>query len=235
MRTALLLLLLATSAQAQIRPRPTGANGHVQAVDFVAGQVVQLQSAPGYQLMVELAPDEHVENVALGDSGAWQVSINHAGNRLFLKPLQAGANTNMTVVSDARLYLFDLTTLSAPEDETPYTVQFRYPAPVMLARTPGSPGAVQPEAPAVGRYKLRGDKGLLPAGIHDDGVQTYIEFPAGMPLPAIYAIDGRGRETLVNGMMRAGRMVVDSVAPMLVFRIDKRKATATRAAPERQR
>lgn len=233
MRTALLLLLLAPGAEAQIRPHPTGMNAHVQAVDFVAGQVVQLQSAPGYQLMVELAPDEHVENVALGDSAAWQVSLNHAGNRLFLKPLQAGANTNMTVVSDARMYLFDLTTLSTPEADTPYTVQFRYPAPVLLARLPGSPGAPSAEVPPVGRYKLRGDKGLLPAGIHDDGVQTYIEFAPDIPLPAIYAIDGRGRETLINGMMRDGRMVVDSVAPVLVFRIDRRKATATRVTSGR--
>ncbi|RSV43821.1 type VI secretion protein [Sphingomonas sp. ABOLE] len=232
MRAAILLLLLATNAEAQIRPRPAGPNAHVQSVDFIAGQVVQLQSAPGYQLMVELAPDEHVENVALGDSGAWQVNLNHAGNRLFLKPLQAGATTNMTVVSDARLYLFDLTTISAPEADTPYTVQFRYPAPVLLARLPGSAGAAQPEVPPVGRYKLRGDKGLRPAGIHDDGVQTYIEFAPGVPRPAIYAIDGRGRETLINGMMRDGRMVVDSVAPTLVFRIDRRKATAARVVSE---
>ncbi|MHA6720197.1 TrbG/VirB9 family P-type conjugative transfer protein [Sphingomonas sp. RS6] len=233
MKYALLfLVLLAPSAEAQIRPRPTGANAHVQSVDFIAGQVVQLQSAPGYQLMVELAPDEHVENVALGDSAAWQVNINHAGNRLFLKPLQAGASTNMTVVSDARLYLFDLTTIATPEADTPYTVEFRYPAPVTLERIPGSPGTTQPETPPVGRYKLRGDKGLRPAGIHDDGVQTYIEFAQGVPLPAIYAIDGRGRETLVNGMMRDGRMVVDSVAEVLVFRIDRRKATATRVILE---
>jgi type IV secretion system protein VirB9 len=233
-KAALLLLLLAPNAEAQIRPRPDSANAHVQAVDFIAGQVVHLQSAPGYQLMVELAPDEHVENVALGDSGAWQVSLNHAGNRLFLKPLQAGVTTNMTVVSDARLYLFDLTTISAPQADTPYTVQFHYPAPVLLARLPGSAGAAQPEVPPVGRYKLRGDKGLRPAGIHDDGVQTYIEFAPGVSLPAIYAIDRRGRETLINGMMRDGRMVVDSVAPALVFRIDRRKATATRVVSEQR-
>lgn len=235
MASLLLLLMLPPIAEAQIRPRPNGANAHVQVVDFVADQVVQLESAPGYQLMVELAPDEHVENVAVGDSAAWQVSVNHAGNRLFLKPLLAGANTNMTVVSDARLYLFDLTTIAEPGNTTPYTVQFRYPAPVLLARVPGTPGAPGTEPPPVGLYKLRGDKGVLPAGMHDDGVQTYIEFAPATPLPAIYAIDGRGRETLVNGMMRDGRMVVDSVQAMLVFRIDHRKATATRVVAEQPR
>ena len=38
-----------------------------------------------------------------------------------------------------------------------------------------------------------------------------------------------------NGMIREGRMVVDSVAPVLIFRIDRRKATATRVAPEQHR
>lgn len=238
MKISMLILamsLLAPRAEAQIRPSTTGTSPHVQTVDFIAGQVVQLQSAPGYQLMVELAADEHVENVALGDSGAWQVSVNHAGNRLFLKPLQAGSSTNMTVVSDARLYLFDLRSAESLGADMPYTVQFRYPPPVMLAREPDNLGTAPSQASPVGRYKVRGDKGLQPVGIHDDGVQTYIEFPPQAPLPAIYALDGSGRETLINGMIREGRMVVDSVAPVLIFRIDRRKATATRVAPEQHR
>ncbi|AJP70591.1 TrbG/VirB9 family P-type conjugative transfer protein [Sphingomonas hengshuiensis] len=226
------LALVASNAQAQVRPRPDGPNPHVQTVDFAAGQVVVLESAPGYQLMVELAPDERVENVALGDSTAWQVSVNHAGNRMFLKPLQAAANTNMTVVSDTRIYLFDLTTVGEPQGDTPYTVRFRYPPPALLTALPGAlptPGA---ELPTVGRYKIRGDRGLRPTGIHDDGVKTYVEWPVEVPLPAIYALDPHGRETLVNGMMRDGRIVIDSVQTALIFRVDRRKAVATRLPPE---
>ena len=54
--------------------------------------------------------------------------------------------------------------------------------------------------------------------------------PPSSTLPAIYAINDAGKETLVNGMMRDGRMVIDSVQQKLVFRIDNRKATAERVA-----
>jgi hypothetical protein len=44
----------------------------------------------------------------------------------------------------------------------------------------------------------------------------------------------KGKETLVNGMMRDGRMVIDSIQQRLVFRIDKRQRDGD-ARPRRPR
>lgn len=83
---------------------------------------------------------------------------------------------------------------------------------------------------AKGRYKVSGDRAIQPSGIDDDGVRTYITWPADATLPAVYALDAKGNEALVNGMMRDDIFVIDDVAPRLVFRLDRQVARATRIA-----
>ena len=120
--------------------------------------MVPIQVAPGYQLMVEFAADERIESVAVGDSGAWQVTPNHSGDRLFIKPLQALA-TNLTVVTSARTYTFDLAP-ARPRDlmccASPIPARTRPPRPIRA-------GAVE------GRYRLSGARALRPSRISDDG------------------------------------------------------------------
>lgn len=224
----LALLLAPLAAEAQIRPQPGTGDPHIQSVDYRPDQVISLEAAPGYQLTIELASDEHVENVALGDSGAWQVTANRRGDRLFIKPIRADGSTNMLVITDTRTYNFQLSTLSAPGPYTAWSIKFRYPPP------PGGPmSGVTTQDTVVGRYKVRGKAALRPSGIHDDGVHTYVEWPDDLPLPAIYAVKGGGRETLINGMMRDGRMIIDSIQDKLVFRIDNDSATAVRVVEKK--
>ncbi len=222
-RAALLLLIAAVPAQAQVRPQPGAGDPHIQSVEYRPDQVVWLEAAPGYQLTIELASDEHVENVALGDSGAWQVTANRRGDRLFVKPVREGVSTNMLVVTDARTYNFQLSPLSGQSSDAAWSIRFRYPT---VASDQGS--NAEPADKVIGRYKVRGSPALRPSGIHDDGVHTYVEWPEDRPLPAIYAINGGGKETLINGMMRDGRMVIDSIQDRLIFRIDNLSAQAVR-------
>lgn len=218
-----LLLLAPIPAQAQMRPEPDGGDPHIQVVDYQPEQIVRVEVATGYQATIELASDEHIENVALGDSGAWQISSNRRGDRLFVKPTVPGVTTNMSVITDTRRYNFELA--PSPGLAGAWSVRFRYPS------GPQDPGAAEGNK-VVGRYKVRGDKTLRPSGIHDDGVHTYVEWPEDKALPAIYALNGQGKETLINGMMRDGRMVIDSVQNELIFRIDKHKAQAVRVVGE---
>jgi len=226
MRIAALLLCLAAAipAAAQVRPQPGPGDARVQTVEYVPDQVVQLQAAPGYQVTVALNSDERVESIALGDSAAWQVTANKRGDYLFVKPVSAGVTTNMVVLTDMRMYAFELVPAFGPMDSLPFAVRFTYPAAASATAATGA----EPAAPAQGRYKLGGDKLLRPSAMADDGVRTEIEWPASVSLPAIYAIADDGRETLVTGNVRDGRIVVDSVATKFVFRRDKRTATATR-------
>jgi type IV secretion system protein VirB9 len=231
-RILFLVLALAGAplpASAQIRPQPGTGDPRIQSIEYDASQVVQIQAAPGYQVTLELGSDEQIENVAVGDSGAWQVTANRNGSRLFVKPVQSGVTTNMTVVTNVRVYAFELVPLFGPSPDMAYTIRFRYPAAAAAS------ASAEAELIVEGRYRLSGERTLRPSRISDDGRHTYIEFPRDQAIPAIYAVDERGGESLVNGMMRDDLFVIDSVVPRLVFRIDQHVARATRLAPQAAR
>ncbi|MGN6818853.1 MAG: TrbG/VirB9 family P-type conjugative transfer protein [Sphingomonas sp.] len=210
--------IVAAPAHAQVRPQPGAGDPRIQTVMYDADQVVLLQVPTGYELTVEFAPDERIENVAVGDSAAWQVTPNKRGDRLFLKPIQ-GSTTNMTVVTDARTYVFELSPGSP--GSAPYIVRFQFPPPPTPANT--GPAPVEP-----GRYKLAGSADIRPDAISDDGSKTYIIWRDSQTLPAVFVIDRDGKETLADGAMRDGRYVLDSINNKLVFRLDKKMATAAR-------
>ena len=228
MRLALaaLIILVPAAATAQVRPSPGSGDPRIQTVLYDGDQVVQLQGTPGFQIDVEFASDEAIENVAVGDSAAWQVTPNRRGDHLFVKPLVSGVTTNMTVVTSARTYFFELAPLSG--GEMAYTVRFRYPSAQAAAE------ATQADN-VEGRYRLSGAHALRPSRIADDGVHTYIEWPQEASLPAVYAIDSQGQETLVNGGMREGLFVIDGISQRLVFRIDAHVARAERVSPRAAR
>lgn len=221
---ACIALVIAAPALAQYRPQPSGGDPRLQTVEYRNNQVVTLEVAPGYQLALEFAADERIESVGLGDSSAWMVSPTRRGDHLFVKATQPGVSTNMTVVTDIRTYAFDLHPLPGPSATMAYTVRFSYPAP------PGAIAQASEPSPAPdARYRVSGDRKLRPSAISDDGIKTYIEWPAGAAMPAVYSINDQGREALVNGMVQDKILVIDGVAQRLLFRIDKRVARATRA------
>lgn len=228
-----ILVAASTSATAQVRPQPGPGDPRLQTLSYDPGQIVQLRGAPGYQLTVELSPDEQVQNVAVGDSGAWQVSVNKAGDHLFIRPSQGGVSTNMTVITSIRVYNFDLIPLAQPTPDMAYTVQFKYPA-----ASAGAPGETDKRAAITrvpGRYRIEGDRSLRPSNVSDDGVRTYVTWPADLPIPATFQIGDNGEERLVNGGMRGDRFVVDGVASKLIFRIDQKVASAVRLPPRKSR
>jgi type IV secretion system protein VirB9 len=221
-----LALCAAAPAAAQVQPAPGSGDPRIQSVDYDASRIVQIQAAPGYQVTLQFGADETIENVAVGDSSAWQVSANRNGAQLYLKPLLP-VPTNMTVVTSVRIYLFDLVPLPSPTSEMAYVIRFNYPS----AATPQQ--SAEAELIVEGRYRLSGERTLRPSRISDDGQHTYIEFPREAAIPAIYAVDERGNESLVNGMMRDDLFVIDAVVPRLVFRIDQHVAQATRLQQQR--
>jgi len=222
-RFAPILVVLATSAAtAQVRPQPGIGDPRIQTVEYRPDQVVQITSSPGYHVTIELAPDEQIQTVAVGDSAAWQVTANRSGNLLFVKTTQPGVDTNMTVITNARSYAFDLASPQSVGGLAPYTVRFRYQATQSVDTADTEPKA------DIGHYDVSGARALQPTRMGDDGERTFIEWSPETALPATFIIDETGREILANGNMRAGRYVIDSVHDHVIFRIDGRKAHARR-------
>jgi type IV secretion system protein VirB9 len=219
---AFALLVLPITANAEVRPVPGTGDPRIQTVLYDPNQVIQLQVAVGYQLTLEFGADERIETVAVGDSAAWQVTPSKRGDHLFIKAGQGGAATNMTVITDARSYSFVLNPAYGLAPDMAFTVRLRFQAPATAATVAAD------TAIGDGRYRLSGARALRPSAIDDDGVHTYIEWGSRQAMPAVFELDADDRETLVNGMMRDGTYVIDSVSNRLLFRLDARMAYATR-------
>ena len=219
-RLLALALVLAVPAQAQMP------NAHVQTVFWDPDQIINITGAPGWQITVEFAPDERIENVAIGDALAWQVVPNKRARNLFLKPLLKNAATNMTVLTDRRRYIFALDT-GPRRASTPWVVRFEYPPPPVVL----SAEVVVEQAPITENsdYAKAGDAGLLPTRIWDDGRMTYFEFAEEVAIPAIFMGKPGKDEALVNSTMRGRTVVVQQLAAIFTLREGKRVATVRRS------
>jgi type IV secretion system protein VirB9 len=216
----LALALLALAAQEP----PGAAPGRVLTLQAPAEGAVPLQAAPGYVLVVTFGDGETIQNVALGNANDWQATTDKRGTHLFLKVQQPGQPTNMVVVTDARLYAFELTAAYGGAT-MPYAVR-------VVPAAAAAPPAVDPAA-MTGRYRLSGDRLVRPAAISDDGTRTFLQWPDAAPLPAIYAVDEGGRRVLVAGHVRDGMVVVDRTADRFVFARDRRVGYAARLRTRR--
>ena len=210
--------------------------------------VVRIDGKAGVQATIRFDEDEHIENVAIGDSQKWQVTPNKRANLLFVKPLEERAATNLTVVTDRHTYLFDL--VASPTNRNPvYVLGFVYPEEpedeVQQAEG-GQPGAAPTEvelAAATDPYAVvdpaelnyawasKGDTKLLPQRIYDDGNAIFMTWPAGAPLPAILIKDHKGDEGPVNYAVRGETIVVDGVPRELVLRSGDDSVTLTNRGP----
>ena len=210
-------------------------------------QVVLVEGKANVQTTIRFGEDELIENVAIGDSQAWQITPNKRANLLFVKPLAERAATNMTVITNRHTYLFDL--VANPKAAAPlYVLSFTYPETVKPAPERVAPldspndvelaAASQPEAivdPAELNFawSKKGDRQLLPARVYDDGTATFLAWPAGAPVPAILMKDEQGTEGPVNFAVRGDVIVVDGVPRELVLRSGKDMATLENNGPER--
>ena len=204
---------------------PPSSDRRLQLLAYDPDQIVTLSVSPGYASVVELAADERIENVVVGNSGGWQVTANRRGDRVIVKPLGGASQSNMILLTGSRRYVFVLD----PFGETSFIMRFTYPQPVQspIQAVAWAPGT----APS---YKFRGSKALFPQAMSDDGRKTVIRWGEQNVLPAIFAMNGR-KEQLVNGRMVGNDYVIEGAAPRYKFRYGKAEATATRTVPKQRR
>ena len=238
--TALALLFAAGSALGQgAVPKPGATDSRIRTIMYNPDEVVWLQGHLGYQMMLEFDPAERIENVSIGDSTVWQVTPNRKATLLFLKPVDRNAATNMTVVTNTRRYVFQLTAAEAAGPNDPdiiFDVRFVYPEEphtvIELPPPPVTPAVASP--PPVERlnfaYDSSGSKGISPLRVFDDGTETYFQFPDQMETPAIFALDAAGHESLVNFQVRGRYFVVDSIGQAFALRLGREKAVVKNQA-----
>ncbi|WP_120716431.1 TrbG/VirB9 family P-type conjugative transfer protein [Tsuneonella amylolytica] len=244
-RAALALALLAGTAAGLAPARADDAR--IVEKFYDAGKVVRIEGKTKVQATIQFGDDESIENVAIGDSQAWQVTPNKRANLLFVKPLATTASTNMTVVTNKYTYLFDL--VASPSARPLYVMRFTYPEEPEkpAAQLAAATGATDAELAALAdpqpvvdpaelnfAWAAKGDRKLLPVRTYDDGTATFLSWPAGTAVPAILIKDQAGTEGPVNFTVRGDVIVVDGVPREIVLRSGKDAATLTNGGPVRE-
>ena len=142
------LAMLLITPLANSQPVPITTDSRLKTLVYNENEVYQLKFHYGYQSFVEFSEDEEIEMISMGESFSWR--ITPAGKRLFIRPLEIAAHTNMIVITNKRTYQFDIRSGEYDEngdEELVYTVRFYYPD---LKRAPAVPSRLsRPNLPPV--------------------------------------------------------------------------------------
>ncbi len=123
-----LTLLIASSGYAFVAGTPVPSDSRIKTYVYNDNDVYRVLTHFGYQMNIQLADDEEIETISLGDRSGWQVTP--AGNRVFIRAMMDESHTNMTIITDRRSYQFDLYSAEPGKqgwDELVYVVKFFYP------------------------------------------------------------------------------------------------------------
>lgn len=227
-RLLLIALLVPILALAEVTPKKGDYDPRVRVVDYNPLNVVKLATFYGVSTHVQFGNGETIMDVAVGDDQAWKVVPR--GNHLFIKPQATQADTNVTVVTDKRTYQFALVVQPRPmKDSTAwanpnliFSLTFRYPdEEAAKASANAKKEAVKSrlgeikgklsDAKKEGQnfdYWVAGSEEISPTAARDDGRFIYLTFSNNRDMPAVYSVDAKGNEALINTNVIDGNTIV---------------------------
>jgi len=229
---ATVMLLLPGVVIAAQSPQPGPEDPRIRTIVYDPNQVVMIRGHYGFEQMVQLADDEKIESLSIGDSLAWQVAPNKAGNLLFLKPVEPDAHTNLAVISNRRTYSFELVAVNLAKQaaEMNYIVRFRYPQDddarvqsQLASAAHNKQQEVVPDRkldPSAWNldYTYQGKAELTPLHVFDDGTFTYFEFREHQDAPAIFLVGDDRKESLLNYHVSGKYVVVERTGKQFTLR-----------------
>lgn len=207
--------------------RPVATDKRIRTVRYNPNEVYKFVGHYGYQSLIEFSQGEELQSVSVGDSIAWQVVP--AGNKLFIKPVEQDALTNMTVITNRGMYFFELHAEEASDIRDKgmiFVMRFIYPddqgAGVSnYVNSVEVPDITDPEVLKTlnFNYTVAGTEFQAPIRIFDDGEFTYFQFrDRNSEIPAFYYVDPDGSEGMINYRTRGDYIVVERVAPVFTLR-----------------
>lgn len=220
--------------QADTIPTPGRVDPRVRVVVYNPDDVVELHGYVGYQIHIQWARGEEFVNLGSGDNAA--IDVGAEGDNFFIKPRQEHARTNLTVLTNRRVYQFEYTVSKPPpaaqaKRRMVYSIRFIYPqdearqAQAELERqrvdqrlrVAGKSGVLLKESRNTD-YWFCGSETLKPMSAYDDGVQTRLRFQARSEFPAIFVKNDDGSESLLNFNIENDEVVIHRVARRFVLR-----------------
>ncbi len=225
---SLLVLLGPLAAHAELVARPGRLDPRIRSLPYSAEQVFLVTGTYGLVTTILFGADEDITQVVAGDTVSWQILTSADRRSLTLKPMEKDAATNLSVVTTKRTYSFDLRVndTKAMQNQT-FKLRFTYPEDACLKGTAelwkqAQDAQRNPNIKNIRRdkvnydYGFKGSDGAKPLWVFDDGLKTFMKFTG--DIPAIFIVDGRRRESLVNYRREADYIVIDKVSRQWTLR-----------------
>ncbi|MDM0108025.1 P-type conjugative transfer protein VirB9 [Variovorax sp. J22R24] len=222
------LLIAPSVARAATIPPAGKVDARIRVIAYNPDDVVTLHGYVGYQIHLQFAEGEEFVNLGSGDNAAFDVGAER--NHFFIKPKEAHASTNVTVLTNRRAYHFDyVVSQNAPSGAAArrmvYSIRFTYPEDE--ARTAAAEAerrradariSQASDRPRNRNYWFCGSDSLRPMSAYDDGVQTRLRFQARAEFPAMFVQNDDGSESLLNFNVEDDEVVIHRVARRFVLR-----------------
>ena len=234
-------LCLSDSLNAAVTPEGTEKDNRIQYVEYDTDNVVRIRAKVGYTVTVQLDKGESAEHgvVVSGNKQGWAMETK--GNNLIFKPAaEQGLNTNLTVITNRRTYVFDLGLAGCYNKkgkkicEPPtYLLRFTYPDDIAAAKAAANRqqarafqmklkyGLNGSKTPLNYNYYGFGDKKIAPTTIWDDSRFTYLRYADNRDLPMIYKLNPDGTEALVNFRTEDDILIIHETAEEFRLRLGK--------------
>ena len=235
MRIRVILLVLtfcfSVNAHAIRESRATSGDSRLRVITYSPNVVFKYVGYYGYQGSIELESGEEIGTISMGDTTGWQMVPS--GNRIFLKPIDQDATTNMTLITNKRMYFFELHAEKANNINDPglaFTVKFIYPdSDQQNSTTENQAFSLVPNLRKLEnfnfKYLMSGSVVIAPIKIFDDGRFTFFEFrDKNAPIPAFFSVDDEGNESVINYQVSGDYIVVETVESRFTLRYGKEVA-----------
>ena len=211
----LLILMTALPALAETAPKPGSHDARVTYATYQEGQVYRINTRLRNVTLVELGEGEKIQSIAIGDLESFKIDKLERANLFIIKPVVAGATTNLTVETQRNIYFLQVT--EGGRGEPNYSVKFTVPGSTR-AVTAGS--EIPASLPMTYKIMKKGRAlpGFAPVSISDDGRKTTFIIPPGAPMPTIFRADAKGQEYSVNSSVRGTTITVSTRSERWVLR-----------------
>jgi len=224
----LLLALVAPIVDAVVVPTASPHDERVRTVEFNPDDVVRLDGMVGIATHIQLEQGERYVDHAFGDSAGWHFAEN--AHHIFLKPRAEHADSNLVLITDRRVYYFELRYSDTRRSGTKvFGVNFTYPeTQVALEDAEAERKHVREgfevPRPVNANYTMTGNRSLAPINAWDNQQFTFFRFPGTADIPAIFMVHPDGTESIVNHHIEGVAndiVVVHKVAAQWILRLGR--------------
>jgi len=217
--------------------------------DFEPGRLYTVNTSPRFLTAITLRPGEKLISKAAGDTVRWVLGETvqgvGAGQQVIVmvKPVRGGLRTNIILTTDQRTYLLDA--VSHEGDSYTSVIAWNYPQEQMREDQAARAAAAQTAPPvavasavdhlyfgySVRAVHSRHAPRWQPLRVFDDGLKTYIQFPANLgssEAPPLFLIGPKDEAQLVNYRLLGGYYVVDRLIDVAELRLGEKPQTVVR-------